>query len=106
MAGIYGTSKEDKYFENRLLDHLDNEPMIGVTKVEDVQVSMGSEQYSIDATVYVTEEDVNVEIEAAYQWNDGDWSDFKVEVTPEFLKKLRLACWDDAVEQAYKYFQI
>ena len=108
MAGIYGSSKEDKHFENKLLRHLESNDFSvnGTVEVEDVQISYHGNDYSVDAIVYFGGGDVDLEITSVYIAGDSDWDLIAIEADKALVKILEGLIRDKAVEEAYTYFQV
>lgn len=98
MAGCYGNSKEDRYFEKKLHDHLEQEELeVGYVLLEDVRVQYKG--HEISAEMIVNSED-DIEVGEVLVAKEPDW----IIIEPdEDLKALLVV---EALEAAYKYFQV
>lgn len=94
MSGIYGSSKEDRYFEDRLLRYLDQDLEIsGCFFVEDYQFSVGEVNYSFDVRVYVRNGEIeDIEVLASATWDDNiqDWVEFEYSSNSEIFDRNKL----------------
>jgi hypothetical protein len=93
MAGIYGNSAEDKYFEDKLNEYLDKDlDVCGSFWVDDWRIVTDDTEYSFDLRVRVRNsqiDNVEVFVSQKYDWELDDWVDFEYDVS-EFYKDGKL----------------
>ena len=97
---IYGSSQEDQYNLNKLLNYTDGENMeVNETvELDDFQVVAAGEAYSINGCVQVVEgEFIRVLVDSALIWNEDEQSWSVVEVE-EFLVEECESAWKELHE--------
>lgn len=89
MAGIYGNSKEDKYFENKMLSYLEDTMEVNESvEFDDFQFEAGENVYSVAGCAQIIEGNlVNIFIDHAYEWSDEDQEWFDSDVSDEALEE-------------------
>ena len=92
MSGIYGNSPEDRYFENRLLDHLNESEVSGKITNREMNFFSGDFEYSVEFSAEIRNGEVTdlvIHFASKATETDEDFTEIPGSEFGELYEKMR-----------------